>query len=138
MSGMSSMGGATAPTGPGGMSLGTGGERMFSINHQYMDMAVINQQIRRGDTEIWEVSNDAEMAHPFHVHGTSFQILARNGLPPPGHERGWKDVVLLRRNETVRLIMRFGQPAGADHPYMYHCHILEHEDNGMMGQFTVA
>ena len=138
MSGMSSMGGATAPTGPGGMSLGTGGERMFSINHQYMDMAVINQQIRRGDTEIWEVSNDAEMAHPFHVHGTSFQILARNGTPPPEHERGWKDVVLLRRNETVRLIMRFGQPAGVHHPYMYHCHILEHEDNGMMGQFTVV
>jgi blue copper oxidase len=57
---------------------------------------------------------------------------------PPEHERGWKDVVFVRRNETVRLAARFDQPAGRAHPFMYHCHILEHEDNGMMGQFTVA
>jgi blue copper oxidase len=141
---MGSMGGMAggqnmgANTGPGGMSMGVGMEKLFSINHQFMAMAVINQRVRLGSTEIWTVSNDAEMAHPFHVHGTSFQILARDGMAPPEHERGWKDVVLVRRNQTVRLIARFDQPATHDHPFMYHCHILEHEDNGMMGQFTVG
>lgn len=143
MSGMSSntssMTGMNAePRGPGGMSLGIGGLKMFSINHQYMEMSVINEKIHLGDTELWEVSNDAEMAHPFHVHSTSFQIVSRNGKLPPEQERGWKDVVLVRRNETVRLLMRFNQPADAAYPFMYHCHILEHEDNGMMGQFTVT
>ncbi|SCC94313.1 Multicopper oxidase type 3 [Thiomonas sp. X19] len=125
-------------TGPGGMSLGVGMQHLFSINHQFMNMAVINQRVRLGSTEIWEVSNDAAMAHPFHVHGTSFQILSRDGMAPPEHERGWKDVVFVLRDQTVRLIARFDQPAGQDHPFMYHCHILEHEDNGMMGQLTVA
>ncbi len=141
---MGMMGGRTirnmvsAASGPGGMDMGVGGRDVFSINHAFMDMAVINQRVRLGDTEVWEVRNDAPMAHPFHVHGTSFRILEREGLPPLEHERGWKDVVLVAPNETVRLIMHFGQPAGPGHPFMYHCHVLEHEDNGMMGQFSVT
>ena len=138
MGGMAGAARVAANTGPGGMSLGIGMQHLFSINHQFMDMAVINQRVRLGSTEVWEVSNDAEMAHPFHLHGTSFQILDRDRRVPPEHERGWKDVVFVRRNETVRLAARFDQPAGQAHPFMYHCHILEHEDNGMMGQFTVA
>ena len=138
MNGMMGRQAGSGNTGPGGMSLGVGMQRLFSINHQFMNMAVINQRVRLGSTEIWEVSNDAEMAHPFHLHGTSFQILSRNGMAPPDHERGWKDVVFVRRDETVRLIAHFGQLAAQDYPFMYHCHILEHEDNGMMGQLTVT
>ncbi len=138
MNGMMGRQAGSGNTGPGGMSLGVGIQRLFSINHQFMNMEVINQRVRLGSTEIWEVSNDAEMAHPFHLHGTSFQILSRNGMAPPDHERGWKDVVFVRRDETVRLIAHFGQPAAQDYPFMYHCHILEHEDNGMMGQLTVT
>ncbi len=141
MRGMMMGGNAAAPTGvssgPGGMSLGVGGRDMFAINGTYMNMKVINERVKLGSTEIWTVANDGMMGHPFHVHGTSFQILSRDGAPPPAHESGWKDVVLVRSGETVHLIARFDQPAGDDHPYMYHCHILEHEDNGMMGQFTV-
>jgi blue copper oxidase len=129
---------APALPGPGGMSQGMGGQRLFSINHRHMDMRRIDQRVRLGSTEIWEVVNDGQMAHPFHYHSTSFQILSRNGAAPPAHERGWKDTVLVRHAETVRLIAHFGQPAGAAHPFMFHCHILEHEDNGMMGQFTVS
>ncbi|WP_200867674.1 multicopper oxidase domain-containing protein [Acidithiobacillus thiooxidans] len=103
-----------------------------------MNMQVINQRLRLGSTEIWEVYNDAEMAHTFHVHGTSFQILSRNGKAPPAYENGWKDTLLIRRAETIRFIAHYGQPAPDDFPYMYHCHMLEHEDNGMMGQFTVS
>ncbi len=139
MGGMQGMGGGAAPnSGPGGMSLGVGGQKLFSINHHHMDMARIDQRLRLGSTEIWEVVNQGHMAHPFHYHSTSFQILSRNGSAPPAHEAGWKDTALVRHGETVRLIARFDQPAGDDHPFMFHCHILEHEDNGMMGQFTVA
>ncbi|MDD4885488.1 MAG: multicopper oxidase domain-containing protein [Thiomonas sp.] len=135
------MGGMTsepAHSGPGGMGLGEGGAKLFSINHHHMDMARIDQRLRLGSTEIWEVVNQGHMAHPFHYHSTSFQILSRDGKPPPAHEAGWKDTVLVRHRETVRLIAHFNQPAGDAHPFMFHCHILEHEDNGMMGQFTVA
>ena len=129
---------AVLRNGPGGMSMGIGGKKLFSINHEFMDMHTINFPIRRGSTEIWEVINQSHMAHPFHYHSTSFQILSRNGVPPPDYERGWKDTVLVRRGEHLRLVAPFHQPAGIHHPYMYHCHILEHEDNGMMGQFTVS
>lgn len=126
-----------ARNGPGQMSMGVGRMKLFSINDQYMDMSVINQRLQLGATEIWEIHNAAEMAHTFHVHGTSFQILSRNGSQPPAVERGWKDTLLIRRNETVRFIAHYGYTAPDDFPYMYHCHMLEHEDNGMMGQFTV-
>ena len=57
---------------------------------------------------------------------------------PPAELAGWKDTVYLRPNETSRLIMRFTDYADPDHPYMYHCHLLRHEDNGMMGQLLVV
>ena len=114
------------------------GVNPFHINGSRMDMSVVNHRIRVGDTEIWEISNPNRQAHPFHVHGDSFQILSRDGEPPAAHEMGWKDAVLIRPNEVVRIIKRFRDYANADLPYMYHCHILEHEDLGMMGQFTVA
>jgi FtsP/CotA-like multicopper oxidase with cupredoxin domain len=56
-------------------------------------------------------------------------------LPRP-HNLGFKDTVLV--GEDVELLIRFDHPASKEHPFMYHCHILEHEDAGMMGQFTVS
>lgn len=138
MMGGSGPGPKSPHAGPGGMSMGVGGRDLFAINDQFMRMKVINQRVRLDSTEIWTVANKGMMGHPFHVHGISFRILSRDGVPPPEHEQGWKDVVLIRSGETVHIIAHFDQPAGDDHPYMYHCHILEHEDNGMMGQFTVA
>ena len=110
----------------------------FLINGRAMDKAVINERISLGDTEIWEITNPNHMAHPFHVHGDSFQILSRNGSTPPDHELGWKDVVLTRPFETVRIIKRFNDYTDPEVPYMYHCHLLEHEDAGMMGQWIVV
>ena len=113
------------------------GVNPFQINGNRMDMSVINERIALGATEIWEISNPNRQAHPFHIHGESFQILSRNGAVPAENELGWKDVVLTRPNETVRIIKRFNDFADPDLPYMYHCHILEHEDVGMMGRFVV-
>jgi FtsP/CotA-like multicopper oxidase with cupredoxin domain len=121
----------------GGMMGGmmTGGGHGMSINGASMDMGVINEEIRRGETEIWEVSAD-EMAHPFHVHGLSFQVKTMNGRAVPYETTGMKDVVLV--DGKAELLVRFNRDADPAHPFMYHCHILEHEDLGMMGQFTVS
>ncbi|BCX88383.1 blue copper oxidase [Methylomarinovum tepidoasis] len=110
---------------------------MFTINGQSFDMNRIDETVRLGDTEIWVIRNQS-MAHPFHMHDVQFQILDRNGAPPSASEKGWKDTVLVMPNETVRVIARFDDFADPDHAYMYHCHILEHEDDGMMGQFIVV
>ncbi|MGR3342427.1 MAG: multicopper oxidase family protein [Paracoccaceae bacterium] len=110
----------------------------MTIDGQAMDMDRIDQTVRLNDTEIWEISNPSSMFHPFHIHDIQFQILTRNGQPPPENERGWKDTVLVKQDETVRFIAHFADFADPDIPYMYHCHILEHEDGGMMGQFLVV
>ncbi|MCH7984869.1 MAG: multicopper oxidase domain-containing protein, partial [Chloroflexi bacterium] len=110
----------------------------FRINGQSMDMNRIDETIKLDDVEIWEVTNSSEMAHPFHIHDIQFQILTRNGSAPPENERGWKDVVLVKPGEIVRIIAQFSDFADPDTPFMYHCHILEHEDGGMMGQFVVV
>jgi blue copper oxidase len=83
----------------------------------------------------WEIVSTA-MAHPFHVHGASFRILSNNGRAPMPEQSGWKDVVLVEGRPEV--LVSFDNPAPPDMPFMYHCHILEHEDHGIMGQFAVA
>ena len=107
----------------------------FAINGDPFEMAVVNQRVRLGDTEKWVVSATM-LAHPFHVHGVSFQVVRENGRDPLPESSGWKDTVVI--DGETELLMRFTQPAGDRTPFMYHCHILEHEDGGMMGQFTVA
>ena len=81
-----------------------------------------------GAIEIWNVENVVGMDHPFHLHGYQFQVLDRNGVPEP--ERRWKDTVNVPKHETVRIIVHFDAHPGK---WMFHCHILDHEDHGMMG-----
>ncbi len=120
----------------GGMGRrGMGGMGMMTINGRAFEMARIDHRVRRGDTELWEIVA-SDMAHPFHVHGTSFQVLSHNGAPVDFASGGWKDTVLV--DGRAQILMRFGHPADDAAPYMFHCHILEHEDAGMMGQFVVA
>ncbi len=121
--------------GPGMMMGGGGG---FTINGQEMDMNRVDHVVKQGETEIWEIGNTGPMSHPFHVHNTQFRILTRNGRAPAPHEAGLKDTVLVAPGERVQILVRFDHYADPDAPYMYHCHILEHEDAGMMGQFTVV
>jgi len=111
---------------------------MFRINGKSMDINRIDFQVKANSTEIWEIGNASPMAHPFHVHNVQFRILDRNGKHPHPSESGLKDVVLVHGHERVKIIMKFPEYSDANTPYMYHCHILEHEDQGMMGQFTVV
>lgn len=76
--------------------------------------------------------------HDFHVHDEQFRVLSVNGRPPGPKLAGPKDTVFLPPGSTVRLAVRFTEYADPEHPYMYHCHLLNHEDRGMMGQFTVV
>lgn len=107
----------------------------MGINDKPMSMDRIDERVRLGETEIWEVFAN-EMEHPFHIHGTSFQVLSHNGVAVDMATTGLKDVFLV--NGIAELLVQFNKPADEQTPYMFHCHILEHEDAGMMGQFTVA
>ncbi len=109
---------------------------MLSINAQPMSMDIINQRVKKDDMELWTITAEM-MPHPFHVHGVSFQIISLNGQPPAEQDKGWKDTVIVTEQPT-QILMRFNHVATEEYPYMYHCHILEHEDAGMMGQFTVT
>lgn len=108
------------------------------INQQEMDLGRIDFAATVGATEIWNVSNGMAAPHSFHVHDVQFQLLSIDGAAPPPQLAGWKDTVYLRPNSTYRLIMRFDDYTDPDHPYMFHCHLLRHEDQGMMGQFVVV
>ncbi len=122
----------------GGMGQGGMANMRFVINGKSFDMNRIDEIIKlsEGNTEIWSIENMSPMAHPFHAHAIQWQILDRNGKPASGVDLGWKDTVLVQPGETVRFIGRF-DPAVNRGDYMYHCHILEHEDAGMMGFFRI-
>lgn len=109
------------------------------INEKKMDMNRIDEVVTAGSTEIWEVSNPRDdMYHNFHIHGVHFEILQLNGNKPPSRYRGLKDTLYLAPQSTATLLVRFANYADERFPYMYHCHILLHEDQGMMGQFLVV
>ena len=110
----------------------------LQINGQSMEMEHVNEVVEVDTTEIWRVENVMAFPHSFHVHDVQFNILDIGGQPPPAELAGWKDTVNLPPNVVYRLIMRFEDYTDPDVPYMYHCHLLAHEDAGMMGQFTVV
>jgi len=87
--------------------------------------------VDRDALEVWTITNEAEMDHPFHIHGLFFQVLDGAGIPRP--EIGWKDTVNVPRDSSVRLAVRFDNPGD----WMMHCHILEHAERGMMGMLHV-
>jgi FtsP/CotA-like multicopper oxidase with cupredoxin domain len=102
------------------------------INGRMMDMDRVDVSSTLGATEIWQVENLVGMDHPFHLHGFQFQILDRNGVPEK--DRRWKDTVNVPKHETARFIVRYDDFPGR---WMFHCHILDHEDHGMMGILEV-
>ena len=108
----------------------------FLIDGKTFDMNRIDLTSRAGDVELWEIANTTDMDHPFHIHGGQFQIVEREigGKITPNPVLAWKDTVNTSSKETVRIKMRQAS-AGLQ---MYHCHILEHEDAGMMGMLNVA
>lgn len=114
------------------------GPNAFIINHKLFKLDHTEYQVPLGNTEIWEIRSSSVFGHPFHIHDVEFNILSINGVAPPPAQAGWKDVVFVPGGQTVRFIAKFEDYADIEHPFMYHCHISLHEDEGMMGQFVVT
>ncbi|KDE99459.1 copper oxidase [Mycolicibacterium aromaticivorans JS19b1 = JCM 16368] len=115
------------------------GKNNFKINDQLMDMNRIDFDVPEGSTEIWEVvGRDRVWPHNFHVHNAQFRVLDIAGQAPPPELAGWKDTVFIYPQTTVRVAVRFNGYGDSVNPFMYHCHLLFHEDTGMMGQFRVV
>lgn len=108
-----------------------------TINGKKFDPKRIDLTQKQGVTEIWEIHNKPDMMggmiHPFHIHGTQFKIISRDGKEPTESEQGWKDSISIKPDERVKIAIQFKEKG----VFMFHCHILEHEDNGMMGQVKV-
>jgi blue copper oxidase len=107
--------------------------------------------VQRGATEIWEIRNEERsMPHPMHLHGFRFRVLERSNSPEQVSrtavdeegrtvtDLGWKDTVLVWPGETVRIVIEFSHDFEEEQLYLFHCHILEHEDAGMMINYKVV
>lgn len=119
------------------------GPNAFIINHKLFDINYNEYEVPLGNTEIWEITNSSLFGHPFHIHDVEFNIVSVNGVAPAAAQAGWKDVVFIpgrtgSTNAVVKFIAKFDDFADHLHPFMYHCHISLHEDEGMMGQFVVT
>ncbi|SFR76413.1 Multicopper oxidase with three cupredoxin domains (includes cell division protein FtsP and spore coat protein CotA) [Agromyces sp. CF514] len=110
----------------------------FEINGEAMDLARIDETVTVGTLERWVVENSNAVPHSFHVHDVQFRIASIDGEAPPPELAGWKDTIFAEPETTYELLMRFDDYADPSTPYMYHCHLLWHEDQGMMGQFAVV
>ena len=119
----------------GGGMMGSGmmgGGMVFRINGKAFDPDRVDTQVMLDTVEDWEITNTGSMAHPFHIHTNKFQIVDQNGQP--ASYSAWKDVVSVSPGETVRIRMAFRDYTGKT---VYHCHVLDHEDRGMMGTLEI-
>ncbi len=111
---------------------------MHKINNKSYDKNRIDENVSANATETWVFDNSqGDEPHPMHLHGVHFQVLERSGGRGrlTASESGWKDTVLVMPGEIVRIIIPFSTLAGV---FVFHCHNLEHEDDGMMLQYQLA
>jgi len=109
----------------------------FTFDGKPYDEAVINQNVALNAVEKWTISNGMTFGHSFHIHDVQFKIISRSSGAIPVYEQGWKDTVKLFKNESVSFVAKFDDFASTTDPFMYHCHMSNHEDAGLMGQFLV-
>jgi FtsP/CotA-like multicopper oxidase with cupredoxin domain len=109
----------------------------WMINGLTYDPSRTDQMSKLDTVYIWELTGTAPFVvnHPFHKHLTEFQILDIDGLPPPPYQSGWKDTINVENRKTTRIIFK---DEGFTGTYVFHCHKLDHEDDGMMLQEGVS
>ena len=124
--------------GPTAALLGTLGPSGEAVHRLWADPVTENPAL--GATETWEIYNFTEDAHPIHIHEVQFQVVNRQGFahpvaqPPESGETGYKDTVIAYPDAVTRVRAHFDQPG----LFVWHCHILEHEDNEMMRPFRIG
>lgn len=114
------------------------GPNAFVLNHHLFNLSTIDYHVPLNNTEIWTLESTSTFGHPFHIHDVEFYVISINGATPPAYQQGWKDVIFVPARTTIKFIAKFSDYADSLHPYMFHCHIALHEDEGMMGQFVVG
>jgi FtsP/CotA-like multicopper oxidase with cupredoxin domain len=124
---------ATAQSVPISLDEGTrDGELVFTINKAvFPDVPPV--MVELGGVRILDVKNESEMDHPFHLHGFFFQVLEKNGVAQSLDTMGNKDTMIIPAKTSMKLVSRFDESGH----WMYHCHILEHAEGGMMGEIHV-
>src|SRR5699024_3927891 len=102
-----------------------------------LDNDRIDLEQKQGETEVVEVKNERDkmvgMSQTYQIHGTQIKVITVDGEEPPAHLQGYKDTISIDKGETSTLPVKLEERG----IFMYHCHILEHEDNSMMGQIEV-
>jgi FtsP/CotA-like multicopper oxidase with cupredoxin domain len=122
---------------------GNRGNPILTINNKEMDMARIDETLTLDELEIWKITNTMNMNHNFHIHATHFKPYKRYNsnneeYAIASNEKGYKDCIHIPPLESVEILVKMIDYSDKDGKYMYHCHFLEHEDAGMMGQFVVV
>ena len=117
-----------------------GGAVPFTFDSTLFNISTINKTLTVDKTEEWTIANtpNAIFGHSFHIHDVQFKIVSRSTGSVGAYESGWKDTFFISKGESVSFVCRFKDYADATHPFMYHCHFSQHEDDGMMGQFVVT
>ena len=121
------------------ITLGQNGATMLingSAGTSMSSMAMISTTL--GSKEIWTVTNSTQLEHSFHVHDVPFQLISINGVDPTGVELGWYDTYEVVGGGTIEIAMEFTDFADDTYMYMLHCHLLQHEDEGMMASLMVT
>ena len=111
------------------------GRSSWTINGNPYDPNRIDANVKLGSTEIWKFDNRSGDDHPIHVHLVNFQVLDVNGTKPSAPDDSWKETLIVPAWGTARIIAKFDDYTGT---FVFHCHIVEHEDQGFMDQFSVV
>ena len=117
------------------ITVSAGLQPTWLINGRSYDPAYADVQVRLGETVTWQIENRTSVAHLMHLHHTDWYLLARDGNPPPPWERCLKETFFLDPGERIVVAGHFSDHTG---PYVVHCHMLDHEDHGLMSQFEVV
>jgi spore coat protein A, manganese oxidase len=107
----------------------------WQFNGKGYDPNRIDANVALNSTETWTFDNRSGQDHPIHIHDVDFQVLSIDGSPPPADQAQWKETVNVPGRKAVKVIAKFSNYSGT---YVFHCHILEHEDMRLMGQFKLA
>lgn len=109
----------------------------FTFDRRSYDMHKVEHVVKLGDVEAWTIYNPT-FGHSFHIHDVQFKIISRTDGPVPAYEQGWKDTCYVPRGTSVTFLAKFENHASDTNTFMYHCHMANHEDAGLMGQFLVS